>query len=55
MLGDGLDAPAAVELAAYEVSVGGAVAIRAHPDLRGDLPEAFSVELIGTKQRWRGN
>jgi len=45
LLGDGLDAPPAVELAAYEICVGGSVAIRAHADLRGELPEAFSIEL----------
>lgn len=47
LLGDGLDAPPAVELAAYEICVGGSVAIRAHADLRGELPEAFSIELTG--------
>lgn len=46
LLGDGLDAPAAIELAAYEINVGGEVAIRSHKDLRGDLPDAFSVELL---------
>ena len=49
LLGDGLDAPAAIELAAYEINVGGEVAIRSHKDLRGDLPDAFSVELLGKK------
>lgn len=46
LLGDGLDVPPAIELAAYEINVGGEVAIRSHADLRGHLPEAFSVELV---------
>jgi len=52
LLGDGLDCPTAVELASYEICGGGEVAIRSHADLRGNLPESFSVELLGTKQRW---
>ena len=47
LLGDGLDCPPAVELATYELNVGGEVAIRSHPDLRANLPEAFAIKLLG--------
>lgn len=46
LLGDGLDCPTAVELAVYEINVGGTVHIRSHSDLRGDLPESFAITLL---------
>jgi len=51
LLGDGLDAPPAVELAVYEINEGGHVAIRSHKDLTAFLPEAFSIELIEIQKK----
>ena len=39
-------APGAVELSLHGMGVGGEVAVRAHKDLRGDLPDEFQIRVL---------
>ena len=48
LTGDQIDpCPGALEISISGLSVGSEVAIRAHEDLRADLPDEFQIRILG--------
>ena len=48
MPGDQIDpSPGALEISISGLSVGSRIAVRAHKDLRADLPDEFEIKILG--------